>query len=236
MSFHEELDRIKSFYGGKYWSEDFDQRFSLFSETNLYMQQARDRAILRALKKAGKSNLAEQKIVEFCCGRGTELSNFIRYGAISKNLYGVDLMDNRIEYANKNNPAINYFCGDASARIYEPGTFDIAIQIMGFSSILSDDLKMAMACEMMSCIKTNGVIIWVDFIYTNPLKKTRDVKGIGKSEIYRLFEGCDVELSRAVLARPAVKILSKISIAFCGIFDLIPFLNNFYIGIFKKIN
>ena len=231
MSRGEEIRRISEFYDNAEWREQSPARYSFFDEANLYLYQARDRAILRALRLSGVQSLSEKKILEIGCGRGNELNNFIRYGASSDNLYGIDLMEYRIADAIKVNPRINFTCGDASQLKMRTGSFDITMQFMAFTSIIDDDLKREIALEMLRVTKAGGLVLWVDFFLTNPFKRNPNVKAIGKSEIKRLFRGHNMSIKRAVLTRPVVNLISRRSIIACELLEKLSVFNSFYVGI-----
>jgi ubiquinone/menaquinone biosynthesis C-methylase UbiE len=60
----------------------------------------------------------------------------MKYGARPENLYGIDLLDERIEEAKRLSPNIDFRCGNAEELPYEDGLFDIVIQFTVFTSIL----------------------------------------------------------------------------------------------------
>lgn len=236
MNKDEELRRIANFYNRSEWREQSATKYSFFDEGNLYLYQARDRAIIRILRANGIQSLNGKKILEIGCGRGTELNNFIRYGAQSVNLHGVDLMEYRITDAIGNNPGINFACGDASELQFESGTFDITVQITAFTSIIDDELKKKIALEMIRCTKPGGLILWVDFFLTNPFKRDKNVKAIGKTEIHNLFQKHNIRLTRAILTRPAVKLIAPYSIIACELLEKLSIFNSFYIGAIRLVH
>jgi ubiquinone/menaquinone biosynthesis C-methylase UbiE len=233
MSRDEELRRIANFYNRDEWRGQSTAKYSFFNEANLYLYQARDRAIIRILRENGIQSLNGKTILDVGCGRGTELNNFVRYGAASANLHGVDLMDYRIADAIRNNPGIDFACGDASQLNFESRTFDITAQIMAFTSIVNDELKKNIALEMIRCTKPGGLILWVDFFLTNPFKRDPNVKAIGKAEIHSLFQGHNIHLTRCILTRPLVKLIAPYSIIACEVLERLSIFNSFYIGAIK---
>ena len=55
------------------------------------------------------------------------LRDFIKYGAKSKYLYGIDLLEDRIEIAKDISPNINFKCGDASNLPFEDEYFNVVV-------------------------------------------------------------------------------------------------------------
>ena len=172
-----EAERIKKVYEKRRSKQKY-KLYSFFNKGNLYIVQQRERALLDLLRKFNFVKLSDKKILDVGCGTGGILRSFIEYGARPKNLYGVDILQDRIEIAQDINSNINYELGNASNLPYEDNYFDIVLQFTVFTSILSEEIKKDIAKEMIRVLKKEGIIIWYDFFYNNP--KNPDVKGIKK--------------------------------------------------------
>lgn len=187
--------------------------------------------ILNILKTRGKA-LKDMRILDVGCGAGGELRNFIRYGALPENLYGIDLLPDRIELAKRLSPNINFICDDASNLPYDNESFDIVMQFTVFTSILDNDMKLKIASEMLPVLKPDGIIIWYDYFVDNP--KNPDVKGIKKKEIYKLFPNCDIHLKRITLAPPIARLVAPYSYLACYLLEKLKIFNTHYLGTIKK--
>ncbi len=91
-----EIKRIKGIYDKRKGLIP-SQLYSFFNDAHLYIIQNRDIEILRILKSHNITSLENRKILDIGCGIGAELRNLIRYGANPLNLYGIDLLEDRIE-------------------------------------------------------------------------------------------------------------------------------------------
>lgn len=69
--------------------------------------------ILKLLDKYKMNPLADRKILDVGCGSGGELRRFIEYGASPENLFGIDLLPDRIKRAKELNPLIDFKCDNA---------------------------------------------------------------------------------------------------------------------------
>ena len=87
-----EIDRIKDVY--KQRREIFPNKYSYFNKANLFVVQRREWEIIRMLKKHKITFLKNTRILDVGCGIGKELRNFIKYGASSENLFGIDMLGN----------------------------------------------------------------------------------------------------------------------------------------------
>jgi ubiquinone/menaquinone biosynthesis C-methylase UbiE len=226
-----ESERIKKAYN-KRKIQQKGNLYSYFNKGNLYIVQSRERIILDLLRKYSFSNLSNKKILDIGCGIGGVLRNFIKYGAKSKHLYGIDLLEDRIEIAKDISPNINFKCGDASNLPYGDESFDIVVQFTVFTSILEDDMRKNIAIEMLRALKKEGIIIWYDFSYNNP--RNPDVKGIKKKEIINLFPNCKFTFKRVTLAPPIIRFIAPRSWLLCYLFEKLSFLCTHYLVIIRK--
>jgi ubiquinone/menaquinone biosynthesis C-methylase UbiE len=164
--------------------------------------------------------------------RGGELRNFIRYGASPENLFGIDLLPDRIGIAKKISPNIDFRCGDASEIPYEDESFDMVLQFTVFTSILDKGMKRSIATEMLRVLKPDGIVLWYDYHMNNP--KNPDVKGVKKQEIYELFPGCLIDLKRITLAPPITRLLARHSWFACYLLERLKVFNTHYLGVIRK--
>ena len=226
-----EVERIKKAYN-KRKIQQKEKLYSYFNKGNLYMAQERERVILDLLRKYSFSNLSNKKILDIGCGIGGVLRNFIKYGAKPKYIYGIDLLEDRIEIAEDISPNINFKCGDASNLPYKDESFDIVVQFTVFTSVLKKEMKKDIAKEMLRVLKKEGIIIWYDFRYNNP--RNPDVKGIKKKEIINLFPNCKFTFKRVTLAPPIVRFIAPRSWLLCYLFEKLSFLCTHYLVIIRK--
>lgn len=171
-----EIERIKFDYKQK--EENRSKIWTYFNPVNVYLVQEREKEILYAIDKIGKTNLSELKILDIGCGYGSEIAKFILYGSNPKNLYGIDIIEERINKAVENFPSISFYNQDASNLNFKDDFFDIIIQMTAFSSITDSNLKNKIAKEIERVLKKDGILIWYD------------IKPISKFEkkLNRLFE------------------------------------------------
>lgn len=226
----EESDRIKSSYEKRKKTDS--SVYSYFNHGTLLMAQEKERELINLLKKFKFDNLYNKKILDVGCGSGGLLMDFIKYGANPENLFGIDLLNDRVNRAVERNPRIHYLCRDAAGLPYENEKFDIVIQFTVFTSILDQVIKKKISAEMLRVLNRNGIILWYDFLFDNP--SNPDVKGIKKAEIQYLFDGNEVYLKKITLAPPIIRFVSAYSPAACYLLAKIPLLCTHYIGVIRK--
>jgi SAM-dependent methyltransferase len=227
-----EEDRIRAVYGKR----EKDGRYSMFSSGHLFMVQKLERHLTLLLKHHGLVPLDTKLILDVGCGTGFWLREFIQLGARPENLVGVDLLPDRIGKAKQLCPqSIRLQCGSAVELSFPDSTFDLVFQATVFTSILDPRLKQQVASEMLRVVKKDGLILWYDYHVNNPYN--RDVRGIKKKEIHRLFPNSRIELYRLTLAPPLTRFLAPYSWLACYFLEKIPWLCTHYLGaIHKKEN
>ncbi len=226
-----ETERIRKAYGQRDVRVPAG-RYSLFNKANLYIVQRREWEILKCLRARGVSSLENMKVLDVGCGEGMELINLLRYSAKPENLCGIDLLPDRIAKAQRLSPNIEFCCGDATRLPYPDGTFDMVLQFTAFTSILDASMKKSIAGEMRRVLKPGGFVLWYDYHMNNP--SNPDVRGVGKKEIFRLFAGCDIRLSRVTLAPPIARALAPCSCLVCHMLEKFKLLNTHYLGAIVK--
>ena len=227
-----ELGRIKEVYQRRYQISVDYHIHSFFNLGNLYISQRRDWEIFKRLKQYGIFTLKDKKILDVGCGAGGDLINFIRYGAMPDNCFGIDLLPDRIERASSISPNIDFRWANAERLPYEDKSFDIVLMFTVFTSIFDSEVKKNIAKETLSVLKSDGIIIYFDFCFNNP--KNKDVKGIKKREIYNLFDSCDLYLKRITLAPPLSRIMAPYSYLTCHVLEKLRVFNTHYLGLIRR--
>jgi ubiquinone/menaquinone biosynthesis C-methylase UbiE len=222
--------RIRAAYARR---QSADRRYSFFNRGNLFAIQSRERKVLSLLQAHGVAQFESKKILEIGCGSGFWIREFIKWGARPENIYGLDLLDNRIGEARRLCPeTVNLKCGSAAALDFPDTVFDIVLQSTVFTSILDNRLRQQIAAEMQRVLKPDGLILWYDFCVDNPWNP--DVRGVNKKEILQLFSGCHVELRRVTLAPPLCRRIAPYSWTACHLLEKIPVLRTHYLGVIRK--
>lgn len=206
--------------------------YSYFNPGNLFIIQSRERVLLKMLRQEGITQLADLRILEVGCGGAGELRKFVNYGALPENLYGIDLVPERVDEARRLSPGFHLQVGNARQLPFEDSFFDGILQFVAFTSN-SPEARKDFAREMLRVLKPGGFIVWYDFFAPNPLNKF--LIPVGKKEIYSLFgPHCKIRLQRNTLAAPLVRRLARLSWTSCVVLEKIPFLNTHYVGLFRK--
>ncbi len=155
-----ELDRIEARYRQRDASSSLTGFWTLRNPVVLHLAQERERAVMRALSACGLS-LNGLRLLDVGCGLGVEFANHLRWGACASQLFGVDLMRERLLTAHRDTPAVLTQASGASLP-FADASFDLVCQNVVFSSIVDDAMRQATAAEMSRVLRPGGWVLWYD--------------------------------------------------------------------------
>ncbi len=206
-----------------------DSRYDYWRPENLFIYQARERAVLGQLRKANMLPLTNRKVLDVGCGDGAVLRDMVRYGATADDLHGVDLLSDRIERARELTPGAHIAVADAQSLNYEDGSFDLVLGFTLLSSIVGPEARARVANEMRRVTRHGGVVLLYDF-WTNPFN--RDVRPLRQAEVSSLYPGNRIDFQRTTLAPPLLRLAIKLPGGWlaCSWLDMLPFLRTHYVA------
>ena len=208
-------------------------RYSLFKEENLLTHLDLQREILRLFTRFERTALEKEKILDVGCGRTYWLRQMIQWGAQPENLFGIDLMSERLQDGEKLcPPQVSLTCGDASRLDFPDASFTMVLQFTVFTSILDDVMKKHIAAEISRVLKPGGALLWYDYFVSNP--SNPNVRGVSRREIVRLFPGFSIFLKRVTLAPPIARAVGPFSTALYRLLSSVPPLRTHYLGFLQK--
>lgn len=227
----EEIQRIIKVYQ-TYEDEVVQKRWSLDNPGNKAILIERQRAMQEILKTYGFWPLNGFRILDVGCGRGDVLASLQQWGAKPKNLYGVDLLQDRIEEAKRRYPDLNFLCANAEHLEFPDGSFDLVLLFTVFSSILDDAVAQNIAREVARVLRPNGAVLWYDFRYNNPWNP--NVRGMTKRHIHQFFPGFEVHLRTITLLPPLARRLGRLTPVLYPFLAAIPVLRTHYLALLVK--
>lgn len=198
---------------------------------NLFFYFQRYKNLINIFSSQKLQPLEELKICEIGFGSAQILVDFINWGILPENIYGIEINHDRFLCGKKKIPTAQLIKGSADNLPWENNSFDIVIQATLFTSLLDKKNRLKAACEMIRVLKSEGFIIWYDFIYNNPWNK--NVIGMNRKEISRLFPKADITLKRVTLFPQLGRIISPISISLSYFLENLPFFCTHYIGVIE---
>lgn len=181
----DELERAARRYRERDASAALTGFWTLRNPVVLHTMQERERAVLQAFANAGV-DLAGRRILDVGCGLGIEFPNLLRWGAEVGTLYGVDLMQERLQAARRRSGAA-LACASASALPFADASFDLVSQNVVFSSIVDDATRLAAAAEMLRVLRPGGWLLWYDAFRSRG--SDPHFRVVPRTQVERLFPG-----------------------------------------------
>jgi len=223
--------RIRAAYARR----DGADRYSWFNAAHLLAVQERERRTLALLQRHGYQSLADTTILEFGCGTGIWLREFLKWGARPANLAGIDLLEDRIAEARRLcPPELTLTCASATEPLVPPRQFDIVLQSMVATSILDPAMRQALAGAMLTALRPGGMILWYDYHTGNP--RNRDVRAVTRREIGQLFPRCRIELQRITVAPPLARLIAPRARWVYSLLELVPIVKTHYLGVIRPLS
>ena len=201
--------------------------YSCFNPANLFALQGRQREVLGTLKRYGITDLSKTRLLEMGCGGGGVLAEFLTFGASPENLYGVDLLLDRLGQAHQTLPGSHFANADGACLPFPSGTFDLVLQYTAISSILDPQLRRHICADMLRVLRPDGLILSYDF-WLNPVNP--QTRGIRPAEIKRLFPNCSYEFHKITLAPPIARRLAPLSWGWCYLLESLKLFNSHYLA------
>jgi ubiquinone/menaquinone biosynthesis C-methylase UbiE len=226
-----ELDRITRIYRERQ-ARDVQALYAPDNAAQRFMSQRRETAVMALLHRAGLRDFRPLHILDIGCGRGLGLADWMRWGAQAERLAGIDVVESFIGEARARIPGATLAVAAGDQLPFASGTFDIVAQFTVFTSILDPDLRRHTAHEMRRVLRRGGLILWYDFRTDNP--NNRNVRGVGRGELARLFADCIIEHRSLTLAPPIARFLGSGVFSVGAALEALPFLRTHYLATIRQ--
>lgn len=223
-----EADRMRAAYARRD-RLGLDARYDYWRPDNLFIYQARERAVLALLADAGLLPLTGRSVLDVGCGDGSVLAGLLRYGATPDALHGIDLLPDRVESARAKLPGAHIQAGDARELPYEEATFDLTLGFTLLSSVVDSTARVHVAAEMARVTRAGGLVLLYDF-RLNPTNL--DVRPLKRSEVGELFPDKPTDFRSTTLAPPLTRALFRLpgGRVACTLLDVLPFLRTHFVA------
>jgi hypothetical protein len=184
------------------------------------------------LHHAGKFPSRGDACLEIGFGGLGWLGQLINWNVGEKDLHGIELDPKRTAYVHDALPAADLRVGDAAHLPWPSGSFQLVIASTVFTSILSQEVRYAVAAEITRVLAPTGALLWYDFFYNNP--RNPNVRKVTRRELKALFPTLVGEIRSVTLAPPLARLVAPISVLAAEILAAIPFLRTHLLAVLVK--
>jgi len=190
------------------------------------------RDLQKIFDKERRYLLPECRILDIGCGSGNLLGWFHELGAQAQNLFGVDLIPDRIDAARARYPNFTFEVANAETLDFPDKSFDLISIFTVFSSVLDDQMSNKIAKTITRLLKPGGAIIWYDLRYPNP--RNPQVRAMTKTRIRRLFPNFTLKLESTTLLPPIAERLGRHTEWLYPLIKQVPILRSHYMGVISR--
>lgn len=188
-----------------------ESRFAFYQPDVVFFRHSIERGLAGFFRRTKLLELADKKILEVGCGWGNWLLLFLGWGARAENLYGIDLLPERVETARQRLPKSEIVLGRAEKLPWTGESFDLVFQFTLFSSMVSLPSRQEAAQEIWRVLKPGGHFVSFDYFISNPANP--NTVGIGKRELVRLFPDASFHFQRLGVFPPLARRLAPVSVS-----------------------
>ncbi len=207
-------------------------RFAFYRPEVVFFRQALERELVRFFRKNNLLDLSGKKILDVGCGWGSWLLLFMMWGARPENLYGVDILPERVEAARQRLSKSEILLGRGEKLPWEGNNFDLIFQFTVFSSVPSPSNRVEIGSEIWRVLKPNGFLVSFDYFISNPANPA--TVGIGKGELRRIFPRADFNFRRVGLAPPLARRIAPFSFSLAHFLEKTAILSGHYLAVAIK--
>ena len=232
METRSEVDRqteVYREYSERGWRKT---KWAVTNRGNQAIRQERERKLEQLLRCAGFFPLGNQRILDVGCGTGETLAGFEAWGAKPENLFGVDLLSDRIRRAKENFPDITFREANAETLPFGNGFFDLVALFTVFTSIRDPQMARNVSREINRILRPGGAVVWYDFRINNPFNQ--HVRGISRQGVLTLFPGYDTRLKSVTVLPPLARRAGRLTGLLYPSLAALPFLRSHYAGVLVK--
>lgn len=229
------IQNVKKWYSDYYKNNSFRNDLRENPEV-LFQILATEASVVRAFHMINDSPV-NSIVLNVGCGNGADNFQLLRLHYDIKNIFGIDINDERLSIAQHVFPNSSCELGDASNMKYKNDFFDIVFESTMFSTIADDNLCDKIASEMIRVCKQSAHIVLVDWKIPKP--NNPNYNALTHKKLVEFFKvGVETDLvltARGALIPPIGRFISKY---LHGIYFLIssclPFLVGQVVYVLKK--
>jgi len=215
-----EVQRIRAAYDR--YRDGAALKWSRGNPGNLAMLEERNACLASLLQAGGMWPLKSRRVLDVGCGGGDLLAFFETLGVQREDLFGVDLMAERIEAARNALPGANLSVANGEELPFPDGSFDVLSLFVVFSSILSERMAQNLASEVMRVLRPGGCVLVYDFRV--PSIWNRNTRAIPRRSVRRLFPDFILSARTVTLLPPLARRLGTATRVLYPILSTIPWL------------
>lgn len=214
-----ERERLKEVYRKRKLEIDPDI-YAPWQPGEMLMLFERRRVASELLVEKGHFPKRGIRCLEIGFGKLGWLGDCIAWGLSERDLYGIEVDEERASVARRALPSANLIVGDASKMPWDDKYFDLVILSTVLSSVTSVSIRRMIAAEVDRVLAANGAILLYDIAVRNPWNE--DLLPVGRKQIIELFPGLEIISRSVTLAPPIARFAARTSWTLATFLSALP--------------
>lgn len=158
-----------------------------------FIIEERDRFLREFLSAHDLLRGSDRVALDLGCGSSTLLPDSLEFGT----RLGIDLLFELLGGARDSGTLDGVACADGAAMPFPDSSFDVVVISTVLSSVPTAEARRLIGKETTRVLKPGGSVVWYDMRVPNPSNK--NITGINRKEIERIFPGLNKDLRTATL-------------------------------------
>ncbi|MCB1256718.1 MAG: class I SAM-dependent methyltransferase [Microthrixaceae bacterium] len=220
----DELSRIYQGYAEK---NQATGRWSRSNPGNEFILNERERLLVDLLAANGVTGGAALAALDVGCGSSTLLPPTLHLGA----RFGVDILFERLIPAVETGSLAGVACADGAMLPFPDSSFELVVLSTVLSSVPDADVRARIGSDVTRVLRDGGHVLWYDMRVPNPAN--RNITGINRREIARIFPDLDLDTQSATLVPQLARRLGDRPRLYSTLSSL-RFTRSHLVGVFTK--
>jgi ubiquinone/menaquinone biosynthesis C-methylase UbiE len=196
---------------------------------NLAARRQRSRLMEAILARHGATAQRVARVLDVGCGAGDLLTWFAERGYADNQLFGVDVLEDRIASARRQLPDARLLLADCRHLPFADHHFDLVCLIVVLSSVLGAQNREQLAHELVRVLRPGGFVLYYDLRY--PSVANPHLRAASRAELLSLFAPLNADLQPVTLLPPLARRLGPLTPALYALLHTIPPLRSHFIGV-----
>jgi SAM-dependent methyltransferase len=227
----EEMQRIKFAYAERDRTLTGTVKRDPANQGNQWLEREHRERLDQILETKLDKPLSECRILDVGCGYGSLLGWFHERGVPSENLFGIDLLPNRVGRARETYPEFTLLEGNSERLEFPDGSFDLVPVFTVFSSIIDLATARNVAQSIGRVLKDDGAVVWYDMRYPNPWNP--HLRALTKGRIRELFPSFAFDLEPITVLPQLARRLGRSTDRTYPLLASISVLRSHYLGLLR---
>ena len=157
------MEILSNLYADLDTMDNYERNWGYLNPVAAAYWRFRDQVAFESIAKwCGDKTISNISVLEIGTGHGHELGKYTQLNIPETQLFGIDLVIDRLKRAKRVYPCIQFTQQDGLLLAFESNSFDVVFQYTCVVHLLTKEEQELICKEMWRVLKPGGVIVWWD--------------------------------------------------------------------------